>query len=155
MPTCGRCSAQGLVCITADALKKRGPPSKEELRLFAAQGLHFVSVRKRLRNKSASRAPESQVHTFEEARQTKKHDCVSLLRPQDRSNRQPQKCAHCRHYANAAAIEIAPVYVTDRPWQGQRGSTDERSARKAGYLGALDVATAANACNSGTPIRNL
>lgn len=54
-PSCGRCTAQGRMCTTADALRKRGPPSKKDLELLAAQGLQFVPSRQRRKSRRDSK----------------------------------------------------------------------------------------------------
>lgn len=46
-PTCGKCLSLGKQCATTDTLRKRGPPSKKEKELLAAQGLHFIPSRVR------------------------------------------------------------------------------------------------------------
>lgn len=56
-PTCGKCLSLGKQCATTDTLRKRGPPSKKEKELLAAQGLRFIPsrVRRRSANDEASR----------------------------------------------------------------------------------------------------
>jgi hypothetical protein len=54
-PSCSRCSAAGRVCLTTDTLRKRGPPSKKERELLAAEGIHFVPSRHRSKSDLASR----------------------------------------------------------------------------------------------------
>ncbi|PWN20734.1 hypothetical protein BCV69DRAFT_277411 [Microstroma glucosiphilum] len=54
-PSCSRCAAAGRVCLTTDTLRKRGPPSKKERELLAAEGIHFVPSRHRRKSDLAGR----------------------------------------------------------------------------------------------------
>lgn len=54
-PSCSRCASAGRVCLTTDTLRKRGPPSKKERELLAAEGIHFVPSRHRKKSDVAGR----------------------------------------------------------------------------------------------------